>query len=204
VSAKQRRTRRARYSDKLVITWNDDYTLPEVPHALFSKNKCEQWRRETFRQDRQPKAGLIPLIANGRNSPFTIVPVIDCLMRLKGLETYIAASALVEVLEEEYPYIAWDQITVGRILSSLAETSEALHLQPTDEYPLQHTIWSGKRVYYLHHTVRGHQWWGACRDVLAAEARKQNEAVRAGGEYDTGPTIWTSIELIELGGVSPE
>lgn len=196
-----KQTRRARYADKLEIWQSDDYTLPEVPVPLFSKNKCEQWRREVFRQERQPKAGLIRLHINGRNDPTSIVPVIDLIMRLKGLDVYIVASAFTDLLTEEYPYIRWDYVTVGRILSSLAETAEVLHLQPNDQPPIVHTKWHDKRVYSIYHSVRGHQWWGACRDAFAEEAHKQNEVVRAGGEFDTSPTVWTVIEPIELGGI---
>jgi hypothetical protein len=196
------RTGRARYSDKLTVVDNDNYTLPEVPTPLFSKNKCEQWRREVFHQDRQPKAGLTKKQFNGRNDPFSIVPVIDLLMRIPGLSIYLTTSALTDLLIEEYPYIIWDPVTVGRILSGLADTAEALHLQPGDTVPLSHTIWGGKRVYHLYHSIRGHQWWAACRDEFAEEARKQNEEAQEKGKdaFDTTPTVWTAIELIELGG----
>jgi hypothetical protein len=196
-----KQTRRARYADKLELVNNDNYTLPEVPTPLFSKNKCEQWRRETVRQDRQPKAGLLPIIPNGRNDPFSIVPVIDLIMRLKGLDIYIVASAFTDLLSVEYPYIRWDYVTVGRILSALAETAEALHLQPNDSPPIVHTKWNDKRVYSLFHSIRGHQWWAACRDAFAEEAIRQNVIFRDGGTFDTSPTVWTIIEPIELGGL---
>lgn len=187
-------TRRAKYADTITLTDNDNYSIAQIPTALWKPYQTDKWRRQVWRYERQPKSGLSLPMLNGRNNPIAIMCVVDALMRIDDPNLYIVSSAFSDLMNVKYPHVRWDAVTCGRILSELAATAEDLkgpeHIQP----PIYQTWWNGKRVYGLNPSILGHYWWGELREFLGDKSEQFIQTFRETGEAPLNPTIWAEIE----------
>ena len=68
---------------------------------------------------------------NGVEDPFTYMLVLDTLMRMDD-QIELRANKMVKWLDFVAPQLSWDAITVGRVLSDLADT---LQMLPNEDQP---------------------------------------------------------------------
>lgn len=108
---------------------------------------------------------------NSDTDPVTLTLVLDCLLRLEH-DTILRATTLVPVLADNYPQIKWDNVTVGKILSSLyeaAQTAPGIAGKPGIEVAKES---NGRNVYGVNLSVEFWQWLGAARTIMGTRAER--------------------------------
>lgn len=89
----------------------NSYVLNRFKDTMHVKRvKAEQYRQQR---------SAFYHVKNGYNDPLSNALVLDLLTRLKP-DQVLRAGNLTPQLEREYPQIAWDNYTVGRIMGNLA------------------------------------------------------------------------------------
>jgi hypothetical protein len=92
--------------------------------AAIPPKRCDRWQNEA-------QTAYRPAV-NGYNDPLSHLLLIDELLRLSPHQT-LRARALREHLTHQCPQVIWDTITVGRIMSELADLAD--EAKPDDATP---------------------------------------------------------------------
>lgn len=174
--------------------YNPDRLNLKTP--LFSKATTGRWRRQTGRFTNQPKPLTFPIQQAGFFDAFTIMSVLDCLLRLEPT-TWISANNLCVILNREYDYIAWRPQVVGRILGELQGIAKEInghplpHDDPDRVVPVVGTGINGARFWGLSPDAVSYNWLGALRDwagYMAEHASRTGRDKKEPPRY--GQLIW--------------
>lgn len=122
--------------------WNEDLLASGM--GVRRKIRFERWEQSTYP------------IRNGYNDP------LSCMLVLMGLlnideHVQLRASDYANWLSLRYPQVAWDAVTVGKILAVLAEVFE-------DRYGLKHGLLRGWK------TTGGQIWYVQSNGEIASRS----------------------------------
>lgn len=161
---------------------------PGVP-ALFSPGTTKVWKRQRPLAHPQP---------NSHFDPVSIALTLDAILRMEH-DHLIRARPLADLLNEEYPQVMWDAVTVGKILASIVEAAKASGA-PENEPPLARGVTSGAAFFAVHPSVLNWRWLAALRHAMGARAEEVIETERRLGKRLARPDFpWDVTEGIEWG-----
>lgn len=164
----------------------------------FDNPLCDKWKRQGWRYERQPKIGLFYPSPNGFNDPLSVALVVDFLMRIEP-NYMMTSSLLADGLREQFPHIAWDSVTVGRIMMGLveeaAQTSRPNHQKP----PLEESRYTNGRVFRINPSPGNHYWLAQLREYFGNLAIEHVEQARVGEKPDRTGQIWADVTTLPWG-----
>lgn len=186
------RNDRIRFSDH-DNSYNSEW-LFEAGYHPFSKQRCDQWRREAGWANRRARPSTIryPSI-NGRNDPLSAMLVLDCLMRIEP-ESTIQANALTTMLTDNYPQMIWDTITVGVIMASFADVTADIIIGDMPVFARQRT--SGIYYFIINPSLEARHWMGNARDRLGELAETAVKLPPSDHGSHRSATLWDEIGTV--------
>lgn len=195
-----RKYRHIQAVDRIRLSPHDNIYCPSALYQTgqhpFPATKTAEWRAQAgWRQRQEARGRLAYPQTNGRNDPLTIMLVLDCLMRLET-DSYITANPLTAMLWQEYPQMTWDAVTVGYILSKLAETTEDLP-EAGHMPPFAKVIYAGVAQYAIADDGLSRRWMGRARDLVADKAK---EAIQLATERQPIPK--TDVIFDDIGNLA--
>lgn len=196
------------------LTWSkneDNYTPEAIAKAghMFSDDTTARWRRQVGRFPNQPRVVLTPPRKAGFFDPFTIMCVIDGMLRTEPT-VWAAGNAMSTHLKARYPWLLWNAHIAGRIMSELAGISDNLlgsPFEPDDPNrprPVVHTMVNAVNLWAVDRSVESWLWLGAVRDwvgYMAEHFIKHTMATRQ--EPTRTPLIWEMLWQVPYGAAPP-
>lgn len=186
------------YADRCRLSDHDNEYIPSklwnAGFKPFDRTRRDQWRRQAGWSKRARSQLLIKPNTNGRGDPLTVMLVFDCLMRLET-DGLIQANNLTSILIDNYPHMRWDPVTVGTVMSGLADVVD--DRVPGEAPPIIRDRSGGVTYYILSDTPKAREWMGRARDWLAEAAQKDIVALREGEENPSKPLIFEDLGLVE-------
>lgn len=113
--------------------------------------------------------------------PVSITLVLDLLLRLEN-DTTLRARHLTDLLTQEYPQVAWNPNTVGRILSELSEAAAVAGA--TTEPPIERNLTRGGNRFVVNVNTHNWNWLLGVRARMYDHALQQVRNERATGEFE--------------------
>lgn len=166
------------------------YLAGEKPFPLSQRQK---WRQQAGWSKKGRPAYIHKPSPNGRQDPLSICLVFDCLMRLET-DGILQANLMGRILADNYPQVTWDSVTVGYILSSIADVVA----DRTSPPPLIRDRSGGLSYYIIADTIEARRWMGVARDFLGEAALNDVDAVRNGQENPLRLTIYEDLGLLTV------
>jgi hypothetical protein len=137
------------------------------PASLGDKPVFNSW--DTARWKTQAGSLSHPT-PNSDTDPVTLALVLDCLLRMEH-DTVLRATPLSGLLNEHYPQIKWDPVTVGKILSAIAEAARGgpgFAGRPGIEMAIES---NGRRAYGVNVSSDFWGWLGIARSKMGLRAQ---------------------------------
>jgi hypothetical protein len=146
-----------------------------IPRSLRSTIAIPETTREKWH--REVKALFRPS-RNGYNDTLSHLFLIDTLMRLKP-DQIIRAAKLRDLLTETRPQMLWDSVTVGRILTELADL--AAERTKKGSVPVLSQGKDRNGTYFtLTHGTDTYQWLASLRDIAQSGFTEEMEYLGRG------------------------
>lgn len=137
------------------------YTWPEAAREGLRPPRAreiEDWTRTTAVHP------LVHPVENGRQDPYSVACVVDLLLQLDVSTTpQFPTAALMPLLRRNYAHIAWDPITVGRILGEIAEMAAVWDPQ---QPALDHIRVAANSLWDLRSDRHANQWFWRLRRFI--------------------------------------
>jgi hypothetical protein len=196
--------RKYQHVRRRTLSWNQDDYIPDVLRdvhratPIFDNLMMERWRRQAGRYHNQPKGALAYPHVNGLDDPLTLAMLFDALLRLNPA-SYVVSAEFADALNEEYPQIRWDPITVGRCLSDIYSMGHELAStrpnKPFDSWnPFDRTQNGSIRYYIIAPDEVSRLWFGKVREYMGCAAMEQARHIRAEGKpLPLRDSLWVPV-----------
>ena len=177
-----------RYGNGRRGVWN-----PNLPNPMVLR-----WKRQVWRAERQVRTMVYYPSKNGFNDPLTITCLLDLLIRMEPA-TFLNAPVLVDFLEDEYPQIVWDAVTVGRIMKALVEEAAITERPNNQPAPIIEYRYSDGRVYMINPSPGNHYWLCQLREYFGRCAEKYARDLRGDEPPSRDGQIWADVTTLPWG-----
>ena len=146
------------------------------------RHKRDKWTKEA--------QSLFHPTPNGRNDPLTHMLVVDTLMRLKP-DQMIRAGKLRDILAQQRPQISWDAVTVGRVMTELADVDREHNVTPRIR-----TGRDAKNTYFVvTNAPDTFAWLATVRQYLSEQVAEEKRQERNGfGKPGRMFSVWDAFK----------
>lgn len=179
-----------RLSAKSGETYQPSSLVLPAGQQIFADGTTKTWIRQ--------RPALAHPQRNSHNDPVTVALLLDGMLRLEH-DHVLRAKPLADLLNEQYPQLLWDAVTVGKILASLSEAAKASGA-PETELPLERGVTSGAAFFAFRPSVLNWRWLASLRHAMGRKAEEVIQTERKLGKAIARPDFpWDAFAEVEWG-----